>query len=114
MIGVMATLSRILSIVIVTLLSGCGETKPVETSLAALAESQVHFNGRLVRVSGTLRTFDEPRHYWIENEDLDRVALEGRDDLAARVGQDVEVVGTFKYSRNTGRKIEVRQLTQVE
>lgn len=68
------------------------------------------FNGRYIVVSGTLRTFDSPRHYWIENEALDRVALEGAGKLAPLVGQTVEVSGIFIYDRNVGRRIEVKQL----
>lgn len=97
-------------LIIASVLSACGDPAPIQTSLAALTASQVEFNGRHVVVSGTLRTFDSPRHYWIENEALDRVALKGADSLAPLVGQTVEVSGTFVYDRNAGRRIEVQQL----
>ncbi len=98
-------------VLLLALLVGCGESPPVRTSLSALAEAQKDFNGRHVVVSGTLRTFAEPRHYWIENESLDRVALEYADDLQPRVGQVIEVRGTFVYDPEQGRRIEVRELT---
>ena len=113
---VAAWLSRreFLPVLIVAIaLSGCGDPPPVQTTLAALKASQADFSGRQVVVSGTLRTFDSPRHYWIENEALDRVALEGADELAPLVGQTVEVSGTFVYDRNAGRRIVVQQLRTV-
>ena len=93
-----------------TVLFGCGDPTPVRTSLSALAAAQLEFDGRQVVVSGTLRTFDSPRHYWIENEALDRVALAGADELASHVGRTIEVSGIFTYDRNVGRRIEVKEL----
>jgi hypothetical protein len=98
------------ALVVTALLLGCGHPEPIPTSLAALTAAQLDFNGRNVRVSGTLRSFDSPRHYWIENENLDRVALIGLDDLAPLEGQMVEVSGIFIYNRNAGRRIEVKQI----
>lgn len=98
------------ALIVANAMFGCGDPAPTQTNLSALATSQVAFNGRHVIVSGTLRTFDAPRHYWIENEDLDRVALEGADNLEPLVGQTVEVSGIFVYDRNAGRRIEVIQL----
>jgi hypothetical protein len=82
----------------------------VATTLSALKAAQDDYDGRAVIVSGTLRTFDDPEHYWIENTALDRVALEGATDLAGRVGRTVEVRGTFRYDRDEGRRIRVRSL----
>jgi hypothetical protein len=96
--------------IIAIALFGCGDPAPIQTSLSALKASQVDFNGRYIVVSGTLRTFDAPRHYWIENEALDRVALESANKLAPLVGQTVEVSGIFIYDQNVGRRIEVKQL----
>jgi hypothetical protein len=67
----------LMTFAITLLLVGCGASVPVKTTLSALSEIQKDFDGRQVIVSGTLRTFDTPRHYWIENDALDRVALEG-------------------------------------
>ena len=98
------------ALVTLIVLFACGEPAPVRTSLSALTASQADFDGRQVVVSGTLRTFDSPRHYWIENEALDRVALEGGGELAPHVGHTVEVSGIFSYDRNAGRRIEVQAL----
>jgi hypothetical protein len=107
----MSRSTRFLTTLIVsTLLSACGDPAPVRTSLSALTAAQLDFDGRAVVVIGTLRTFDSPRHYWIENESPDRVALESADELAPYVGQTVEVRGIFTYERNAGRRIKVKAL----
>lgn len=95
------------------MLSACSEPEPVQINLAALREYQGELDGRRVVVSGTVRGFDDPRHYWLENDDLDRVALEGADGLADRLGQTVEVRGVFLYDSDAGRRIEVDQLRSV-
>lgn len=97
-------------LMITAVLYGCGDPAPVRTTLSALKAAQLDFHGQHVLVSGTLRTFDSPRHYWIENENRDRVAVVTGDDLAALVGQTVEVSGTFVYDPNAGRRIEVVKL----
>ena len=99
---------------ILVFLVGCGVSAPVKTTLSALSEAQKDFDGRLVTVSGTLRTFVKPRHYWIENESLDRVALEGTLNFEMLVSQTVTVQGMFRYSIETGRRIEVDELFAVE
>jgi hypothetical protein len=91
-------------------LAACSKPRPVETTLAALSNAQIEFDGKLVSVNGTLRTFDEPRHYWIENLALNRVALEGDFDLSSKVGQTIKVRGRFFYRAETGRRIEVEEI----
>lgn len=101
--------ARAAIIAVVWLLAACGA--PVETTLSALSSAQEDFDGRLVVVTGTLRTFPRPRHYWIENEARDRVALEGAEiDLLPLVGRTIEVRGRFSYGREAGRRIEVESL----
>ena len=99
---------------ITLLLVGCGKSAPVKTTLSVLSEVQKDFDGRLVMVSGTLRTFDLPRHYWIENDALDRVALERAINLAPLVSQTVTVRGIFRYDTEAGRRIEVHELVAME
>lgn len=90
------------------LIAGCSNSAPTTTSLSALSQAQRDFNGRNVIVSGVLRTFDAPKHYWIENDSFNRVALEGAESLSPWVGQTIEVHGTFFYDVETGRRIEVK------
>lgn len=101
---------RLTLLTFLLVLAACGPAAPIKTTLAALSEAQRDFNGRRVEVSGVLRTFANPRHYWIENESLDRVALEGDHDFSSRVGQEVEVSGVFVFDRDRGRRIRVEDL----
>jgi hypothetical protein len=96
------------------LLVACGGSEPVATTLPALAAEPATWDGRAVIVTGTVRTFPEPRHYWIETSDRDRVELDGGRDLEALVGWTVEVEGTFRYDRSAGRRIRVRRLTAAD
>jgi len=98
------------AVVVAAMLTACTEPTPVRIDLAGLKEYQVDLDGQPVVVSGTLRTYEAPRHYWIENESLDRVALEGDEDLAPLVGKTLEVSGVFLYDPDQGRRIEVDQL----
>lgn len=94
------------------LLSGCGERAAIATTLEHLANAQQDFDGRDVVVSGTLRSVAAPRHYWIEDAALHRVAIEGAADdvLHELVGERVRVRGRFRYDRSAGRRIEVAGL----
>ena len=103
-----------MAVLLSLLLSACGAGEPIETTLSALSRASGDFSQKHVRVSGTLRTFPDPRHYWIENDRLERVALEGDEDLeqalAHRVGQTIQVRGTFYYDSKKGRRIRVKEL----
>ena len=105
----------LMTFAITLLLVGCGASVPANTTLSALSEAQKDFDGRQVIVSGTLRTFDTPRHYWIENDALDRVALlEETINLAPLVSQTVTVRGMFRYDSEAGRRIEVAEFVALD
>ena len=104
----------LMTFAITLLLVGCGASVPVKTTLSALTEVQKDFDGKQVIVSGILRTFDTPLHYWIENDSLDRVALEGKINLAPLVSQTVTVRGMFRYDSEAGRRIEVDEFVALE
>jgi hypothetical protein len=93
----------------VLLLSGCGERAALATTPEHLANVQEDFDGRNVVVSGTLRSIAAPRHYWIEDTALHRVAIEGAADdvLQELVGARVRVRGRFRYDRSAGRRIDM-------
>jgi hypothetical protein len=76
-------------------------------TLAQLAAFQSDYDGRRVVTGGTLRTFADPRHYWIEDDDLNRVELHGDQRFDARVGEDVRLRGRFTYDPDAGRAIAV-------
>lgn len=93
------------------LLAACDDA-PTPTTLAVLSEAQQDFSGLHVRVSGRLRTFAVPRHYWIENDARNRVAINADQDLAPLVGKVIEVEGVFLYDRANGRRINATALRQ--
>ena len=95
-------------------LAGCGTDEAVPTTLPALAERPDRWDGREVVVRGIVRSYPEPRHYWIETTDADRVALAGDADLEPLVGWTVDVRGTFRYDRTAGRRILVRRIDATE
>jgi hypothetical protein len=86
-------------------LSGCSDTA-TPVSLASLAERPSAYDGRRVVTAGTVRTFEQPRHYWIEDDDLNRVAIEPDQLIAPYVGQVVTVTGRFSASLTSPRRIE--------
>lgn len=94
-------------------LSGCGGSD-AEVSLANLADYQQGYDGRDVVTEGVVRTFDDPRHYWIEDDDLNRVAIEPESSVEDRVGERVRVQGRFTASGDAGRLIEAEAVSPLE
>ncbi len=80
---------------------------PLELSLAELAAQPAAYDGRIVRVRGTVKGFHDPRHYWLEDEQLNRVGLIPEDRIAPHLGRQVTVLGQFSYSRERGRRLRV-------
>jgi len=92
-------------------LAGCEpEQTPVEIELALLVEQPANFNGRLVQTAGTVRGFDSPRHFWIEDEATHRIGLLPADFVAPYVDTEIEVIGRFSYVADEGRRIRVRTI----
>jgi hypothetical protein len=83
---------------------------PTVTTPAALVRSAEQFEGRRVTVEGTLRSWDDPLHYWIEDAAPHRIALEPEHGLAGRVGEPLRVTGRFRYEPDRGRWLEVESL----
>jgi len=92
--------------------AGCGDSD-AEVSLKVLADYQQGYDGRTVVTEGKVRTFDDPRHYWIEDDDLNRVAITPDDAVAEHVGQSVRVTGVFSASREAGRSIEATRVSPI-
>ncbi len=95
------------------MLAGCGASD-AEVSLANLADYQQGYDGRDVVTEGVVRTFDDPRHYWIEDDDLNRVAIEPDRSVADHVGERVRVQGRFSASPEAGRLIEAQAVSPLE
>jgi hypothetical protein len=103
------------AIALAVLLAGCPaeDETPVEVSLAELVAEQREFDGRDVETQGVVRTFDEPRHYWIEDDHPNRVELLPDEVAEPYVGQEVRVTGRFSYADDRGRVIEVDEITPI-
>jgi hypothetical protein len=98
-------------------LAGCGGdtgSTPTPVTLAELVEDQHGFDGDLVTVEGTVRSYDAPLHHWIEDVDQHRVELEPQDLAAAHVGDRIRVTGRYRFHDDRGRLIEVDDLDVIE
>ncbi|MFU8815688.1 MAG: hypothetical protein ACNA7W_10100 [Pseudomonadales bacterium] len=87
------------------LIFGCGDST-TRASLESLAQQPSAYEGRRVVTEGVVRTFAKPRHYWIEDEDLNRVAIEPDHLVSPYLGQVVTVTGRFSASLTSPRTIE--------
>lgn len=97
----------------VGLAAACSES-PNAVSLQLLAAEQQTIDGQYVMTDGVVRRFDDPRHYWIEDDMLNRVAIHPRGAVSDKVGEHVQVTGRFYADRERGRRIEVDEVTVVE
>lgn len=89
-------------------ISACDrESHPREVTLGNLAGNPVHFVGKVVITEGMVHGIVDPRHYWIEDEFLHRVALKPADAVADLEGSRVRVTGVFHYTRDEGRFIVI-------
>ncbi len=92
-------------------LAGCGgESTPTRLELADLARFTEQYDGERVSTTGHVRTHPDPVHYWLEDEDLNRVAVHPDSAVEELVGERVRVIGRFRYSRETGRAIEADEV----
>lgn len=96
----------LIGFVMVVMLAGCGDT-PRQINLQLLAAEQSTLDGQLVVTEGLVQSFADPLHYWLEDDALNRVALEPDALVADYVGERVSVEGRFHADRERGRRIEV-------
>jgi hypothetical protein len=76
-----------------------------QLDLSMLVMQQNRLTGRAIRTHGMVRGFAGPRHYWVEDGQLNRVALEPGELAAAWLGRQVEVAGRFYYHPEEGRRL---------
>ena len=94
-------------------MAGCEREPPapVAVELELLVAQQQNFRGQLVQTSGTVRGFEDPRHFWIEDDALNRVELVPADFVAEFVDREVVVIGRFTVpDGEQGRRIDVRTI----
>lgn len=88
------------------ILLGCSENQKLkQVSLSMLANSNANYNNTQVITSGRVRRFEDPLHYWIEDENLNRVEILPYESVSPFLGQMVLVQGRFSFSASEGRKL---------
>ncbi|WP_157933863.1 hypothetical protein [Alloalcanivorax mobilis] len=93
-------------------LGGCDYSEaPQAAPLHLLASDPETYQDTLVVTTGVVRTFAEPRHYWVEDKDLNRVEIRPMERVADHVGERVSVTGTFHFAANKGRWIDAETVT---
>ena len=93
-------------IAVARLLAGCSQ-QASEISLDELARNPMMYHGYRVSAAGELRSHPDPLHYWIESSSGTRVEVNGLENPDVLLGTQLWVTGTFRYSRDKGRRIEV-------
>jgi hypothetical protein len=93
------------------------ESGPTETSVAELVAKQEDYVGRLVETRGVVRRFGPEEgatrlHYVVEDKEANRVALVPNDTAAPYTGQEVLVVGSFRFSEQDGRNIQIERIEE--
>ena len=95
-----------------SVLVGCqGEPTPTRLELADLARFSEQYDGERVSTAGHVRTHPDPEHYWLEDEDLNRVVVHPDSAVKSLVGERVRIVGPFRFSRDKGRSIKAEEVT---
>ncbi len=96
-----------------SLVSGCDYAQaPQAAPLHLLAEQPDEYQETTVTTAGIVRHFQEPLHYWIEDDDLNRVALKPMEKVEPYLGKRVRVTGVFQYQENAGRQIHVESIQE--
>lgn len=95
-------------------LAGCGESTPTRLELVDLARFAEEYNGERVSTTGHVRSHPDPEHYWLEDDDLNRVAVHPDSAVKSLVGEHVRVIGRFRFSRDKGRAIEADEVEALE
>jgi hypothetical protein len=104
--------SRVIVTVVSVVLLGCaaGEPQPEVVSLADLVAEQDAYDGATVIAEGTVQSYDDPRHYWVEDIEQHRVELFPHGAVEDLVGQRIRVTGRFTFRDDRGRGIDIDEL----
>ncbi len=89
---------------------GCTGGSVEHVSLAELVAEQDAYHGSLVSAEGNVQTYDQPRHYWIEDIRQHRVELFPHELVEDLIGQRIRVTGRFTFRDDRGRGIDVDDL----
>ena len=88
----------ILSSLLLTLTACQGSATPQDVALAELAAQATQYDGRTVRTRGRVRSFDSPRHYWLEDRWGNRVGLLPPEQAAPHLDREISARGRFEYN----------------
>ncbi|BBB29906.1 hypothetical protein [Neptunomonas japonica] len=110
----MKPINALLAVLIAALvLVGCDSTEePKQVSLAMLTESAASFDNSQIITRGIVRSFEAPLHYWIEDEDLNRVEIFPQERVALFLGEMVLIEGHFRFSATEGRRLTLTKITR--
>lgn len=98
-------------VLLVGLLAGCGDQRRANgVTLAVLTTSPTDYDDSRVITSGVVRCFEEPLHYWIEDDDLNRVEIFPHEKIAPYLGEVVLVEGHFRFSTAEGRRLTLTDI----
>ncbi|WP_108446702.1 hypothetical protein [Halomonas denitrificans] len=99
---------------VAVLLAGCGKQDSVaEVPLPVLATRPAAHDDTRVATQGVVRRFEDPLHYWIEDEDLHRVEIFPHERIAPYLGEAVRVEGRFRFSRAEGRRLTLERVERL-
>ncbi|TVP52288.1 MAG: glucose-inhibited division protein B [Halomonas sp.] len=102
-------------LVIALLLTGCGgEPSVTEAPLSVLVTNAAAHDDKQVATQGVVRRFEDPLHYWIEDEHLNRVEIFPHEQIAAYLGETVRVEGLFRFSSGEGRRLTLDSVERLE
>lgn len=107
------TLLGVLLLAVVGLSACAAQDRPEPVSLAELVDEQDRLDGSMVLVDGTVRTYDDPPHSWIEDTEQHRVELFPHEQVTDLAGERVRVEGRFTFDPDRGRGIDVAALEGV-
>lgn len=100
-------------IALLLLLTACSQQEE-QVSLVFLTTHASSYDGRQVQVRGVVRGLAEPEHYWLEDQQLNRVGLHPASVARAYLDQPVIVTGRFTADRSKGRHLHRIRLVLAE
>ncbi|WP_048305813.1 hypothetical protein [Halomonas sp. PR-M31] len=99
---------------LLAILVACADEKPAEVPLSILASQPAAYEDKPVATQGVVRTFETPRHYWIEDEGLNRVEVFPQERIVPYLGEQVRIIGRFHYGQKEGRKLEIEHIVAID
>lgn len=105
-----------LTLLLTLVVTACGGTDSATTELplADLVRFQDRYDGDMVATTGMVNMFADPEHYWIEDDQVNRIRIEPHEAVSDLVGERVRVLGRFEYGSEQGRVIHARSVEVVD